>query len=170
MNKSQKIILTFAISVFSSFSSMASDHGRRVEYEFFDAQSTSFNLIKTREEVLAELAEAQRTGDIAISNGHEDSGTKLNELYPERYPAKANIAGKTRQQVLDELAEAQRTGDIVVNDGNANSGKKLNELYPERYPAKAAITSKTRQQVLDELVSAQRSGELNSRTVDKSAN
>jgi hypothetical protein len=113
MKKSQKIILTFAVSVFSSFSSMASDHGHSVEYEFFEAQSPSFTSSKTREEVLAELAEAQRTGDIVIGNGHEDSGKKLNELYPERYPAKAAITGKTRQQVLDELTEAQRKGDFT---------------------------------------------------------
>jgi hypothetical protein len=41
---------------------------------------------KTREQVKAELAEAQRTGDI-IADG--ESGKKLNELYPSRYP-KAN--------------------------------------------------------------------------------
>ena len=38
---------------------------------------------KTREQVKAELAEAQRTGDI-IADG--ESGKKLNELYPSRYP------------------------------------------------------------------------------------
>ena len=38
----------------------------------------------TREEVKAELREAQRTGNIV---GFDDSGKMLNELYPSRYPA-----------------------------------------------------------------------------------
>ena len=40
----------------------------------------------TREQVRAELREAQRTGNI-VAGG--ESGQKLNELYPNRYPAKA---------------------------------------------------------------------------------
>ncbi len=42
---------------------------------------------KTREQVKAELAEALRTGDI-VAGG--DSGMKLNELFPNRYPAKTS--------------------------------------------------------------------------------
>ncbi|MBS3911403.1 MAG: DUF4148 domain-containing protein [Hydrogenophaga sp.] len=41
---------------------------------------------KTRDQVRAELREAQRTGDI-VAGG--ESGQKLNELSPNRYPAKA---------------------------------------------------------------------------------
>ncbi|MBT3065646.1 DUF4148 domain-containing protein [Rhodoferax sp. U11-2br] len=108
---------------------------------------------KTRDQVRAELLEAQRTGNIQ-ANG--DSGKLLNELYPNQYPAKAVTQGKTRAQVLAELAEAQRTGDIVA-DGD--SGKLLNELYPSQYPAKAVTSSVTRAQVLAELEQAQRSGD-----------
>ncbi|HEY5580195.1 MAG TPA: DUF4148 domain-containing protein [Rhodoferax sp.] len=39
----------------------------------------------TREQVKAELAEAVRTGDIMAG---EESGLKLNELYPNRYLTK----------------------------------------------------------------------------------
>ena len=39
---------------------------------------------KTREQVKAELAEAIRTGDV-VADG--ESGKKLKELYPSRYPA-----------------------------------------------------------------------------------
>ncbi len=81
----------------------------------------------SREQVLAELADAQRTGDIVDAK----TGMKLNELNPSAYPAKAVAEGKTRDQVLAELTEAQRTGDIV----DAKSGKKLNELYPHLYPS-----------------------------------
>ena len=84
----------------------------------------------TRAQVLAELDDAQRTGDIIGSDG---SGKKLNELYPSLYPAKAAVQGTTRAQVLAELADAQRTGDIIGSD---DSGKKLNELHPSLYPAK----------------------------------
>lgn len=109
---------------------------------------------KTREQVRAELAEAQRTGDIVA---HGDSGKKLNELYPSRYPAPATVPGYTRAQVLAELAEAQRTGDVPAH---GDSGKKLNELYPSQYPAKQASAGVSRTQVLAELSEAQRRGEF----------
>jgi hypothetical protein len=49
---------------------------------------------KTRAQVRAELAEAQRTGDIVANN---ETGEKLNELYPQRY-AKA-LRGTTDMHV-----------------------------------------------------------------------
>ena len=82
----------------------------------------------TRAQVLAELAEAQRTGNIMDAQ----SGKMLNELHPNLYPAKAATPGLTREQVLAELAEAKRTGDILVTQGG--SVKKLNEFYPNAYP------------------------------------
>lgn len=86
---------------------------------------------KTREQVLAELVEAQRTGDIAAPGYY--GGKKLNEVFPDRYPQKVATAGKTREQVKSELAEAQRTGDIPAI--SYYGGKKLNEVFPERYKA-----------------------------------
>jgi D-alanyl-D-alanine carboxypeptidase len=80
----------------------------------------------TRAQVLAELAEAQRTGNIMDAQ----SGKMLNELHPNLYPAQAKAPGLTRAQVLAELAEAKRTGEIV----DAKSGKKLNELNPNQLP------------------------------------
>jgi len=108
---------------------------------------------KTRAQVLTELAQAQRSGDIVA---YGESGKKLNELYPSQYPAKPAVQGKTRAQVLTELVEAQRSGDIVAY---GESGKKLNELYPSQYPAKPAVQDHTRAQVLAELAQAKRSGE-----------
>lgn len=108
---------------------------------------------KTRDQVRAELADAQRTGDIYAN---DNSGKKLNELRPDLYPAKVVGQGKTRDQVRAELADAQRTGDILAF---GDSGQKLNELYPSQYPTKAAEQGKTREQVLAELVQAQHSGE-----------
>lgn len=84
---------------------------------------------KSRDQVRAELAEAQRTGHI-LADG--ETGQMLKDLYPHRYPAAAATQAHTREQVRAELAEAQRTGNIVAG---GESGKKLNELYPNRYPA-----------------------------------
>ena len=86
---------------------------------------------KTREQVKAELAEAIRTGDV-FARG--ESGLKLNELYPQRYPQAPAAVAATRAQVKAELAEAIRTGDMIAA---GESGLKLNEEFPQRYPAVA---------------------------------
>lgn len=62
--------------------------------------------------------------------GPGDSGLKLNELYPNQYPAAAKVAGKTRDQVKAKLVEAIRTGNIVAA---GESSLKENELHPQRY-------------------------------------
>jgi hypothetical protein len=109
---------------------------------------------KTREQVRAELAEAVRTGDMpAISM----TGQKLNELYPNQYPAKPLVTGKTREQVQGELAEAIRTGDMPAI---SLTGPKLNEAFPSRYPQKIAVAGKTREQVQAELAEAIRTGDM----------
>jgi hypothetical protein len=127
---------------------------------------------KTREQVRAELAEAQRTGDIAASKdmGSDEfasgAGHKLNELNPAAYPAKPAVVGKTREQVRAELAEAQRTGDIIArkdmgtDEYASGAGRKLNELFPAAYPAKPAVVSQTREEVRAELAEAQRTGDI----------
>jgi predicted RNase H-like HicB family nuclease len=80
---------------------------------------------KTREQVRAELAEAIRTGDMTFG----DADRKLNEIAPQRYPAKPAVVGKTRTQVRAEFEDAVRTGDIEVGE----LGLKLNESAPQRY-------------------------------------
>jgi Domain of unknown function (DUF4148) len=81
-------------------------------------------------------------------------GQKLNERFPDRYPAKQVQSTLTREQVKAELAEAQRTGDMVVGE----SGRKLNEISPDRYPITRAQSTLTREQVKAELAEALRSG------------
>ncbi len=88
--------------------------------------STSFADV-TREQVRVELAAAIRTGDI-LAGG--DSGLKLNEMYPERYPSKQARAGLTREQVQAELTEAIRTGDNLV--GGEISGK-CRDVHPNMH-------------------------------------
>jgi DNA-binding GntR family transcriptional regulator len=68
---------------------------------------------KTREQVKAELREAIRTGNVFATG---DSGLKLNEMYPHRYPQTTVGETKTREQVKAELAEALRSGTIVSGD------------------------------------------------------
>ena len=69
----------------------------------------------TRDQVKAELAEAQRTGNI-LADGQ--SGMKMNELFPGSYPAKAVTAqGKTRDQVKAELIQAIQAGTLPVYSG-----------------------------------------------------
>jgi hypothetical protein len=104
----------------------------------------------TREQVRAELGAAILSGDMASG----ESGLKLNELYPSRYPARQVQSTLTREQVKAELAAAVRSGDIVVGEGS----QKLNELYPGRYATKPAQSTITRAQVKSELVAALRTG------------
>ena len=92
---------------------------------------------KTREQVKAELTDAIRTGDV-LANG--ESGLKLNELYPRRYPRTPAAIGATRAQVEAELAEAIRTGNMIAS---GESGLRLNEEFPQRYAkARALYASK----------------------------
>ena len=86
--------------------------------------STSFAGV-SREQVKAELVQAIRNGDM-LADG--ESGLKLNEMYPDRYPAKQVQAGLTREQVKAELAEALRTGDFMVVGEELIA--KCNELHP----------------------------------------
>lgn len=112
---------SYASAIVLALSALAASHaiagGRGYQFSAADtAASVASN--KTRAEVLAELAEAQRTGDIAANIGN--SSKKLNELYPERYPAKPVAQGKTRAQVLAELAEAQLSGELVASENNGH--------------------------------------------------
>jgi len=66
---------------------------------------------KTREQVQAELAEANRDGTILSGDG-----TLWRDLGAPRR-ADTTLAGKTREQVRAELAEANRDGTILSGDG-----------------------------------------------------
>ena len=110
----------------------------------------------TRADVVAQYEEAVLTGDILAPG---DSGMKLNELYPNRYPKPTSMAPLTRDQVAADLQAAIRSGDVVAP---GESGMKMNELYPRRYPAAAgtAVAGKTRAQVRAETLDAIRTGDI----------
>jgi hypothetical protein len=95
MNRKYLSTLTLALAALAAGNALAADAAAA----------------KTRDQVRAELAEAQRTGDIVA---HGNSGQKLNELYPSQYPAKAVTQGNTREQVLAELAQAKRSGEYEI--------------------------------------------------------
>lgn len=139
MNRTSASILALSVAALSAGQALAADPAG-----------------KTRAEVQLELAQAIRTGDI-VSDNEAHAGKKLNEVFPQNYPAKFQAAGKTREQVLAEYAEAKRTGDISVTD---HRGRKLNEIVPGNYPAKAQVAGKTREQVKAELIEALRTGDI----------
>ena len=108
---------------------------------------------KTRADVIAEMAEAKRTGNVMASSQvaidfGSTTAAKLNEIFPSRYPAVASAPAKTRNEVRTELAEAQRTGDIPAD--NLESlvyagvpGQKLKDVHPTQYPVKARASALT---------------------------
>ncbi len=116
--------------------------------------ATDSGMPKTRAEVLMELEKAQRTGDIPAN---DESGLKLNEEFPERYPQKAKGPILTREQVRQDLIEAQQMGEIPAND---ESGLQLHELYPSRYPQQENGPRLSREQVNRELDRARKAGEI----------
>jgi len=107
----------------------------------------------TRAEVVAQYEAAVRSGDVLAPG---DSGRKMNELYPERYP-KAGTPALTRAEVVADLQAATRSGDVLAP---GDSGLKMNERYPQRYPAATAVAGKTRDQVRAETLAAIRTGDM----------
>ena len=105
---------SYAAIIAISLSALATGYAS-AEYAIPDTTPAVTTAGKTRDQVRAELVEAQRTGNIqAFGN----SGKNLNELYPNRYPAKAVAQGKTREQVLSELAQAQRSGEFTLQQNH----------------------------------------------------
>ena len=100
----------FAITLSTLAASYAS-----AEYAIPDTTPAVTTAGKTRDQVRAELVEAQRTGNI---QAYGNSGKNLNELYPNQYPAKVVAQGKTREQVLAELVQAQRSGEFTLQQNH----------------------------------------------------
>jgi len=119
------------------------------------ASASGANAQTTRAEVRAAYAEAVRTGDVMAPG---DSGLKLNELYPQRYPRAPAASGRTREEVKAELAQAVREGDVVAAGELELTAR---ELHPERYPAAQVVAlGKTRAQVKAETREAIATGDM----------
>ena len=107
---------------------------------------------KTREQVRAELAQAQRDGTL-IADGQ--TGATFRDLAPHRYAPATTVQAKTRADVRAEFEEARRNGELIA-DGQ--TGATYRDLAPHRFPAQDNALAKPREQVRDELAQARRSG------------
>lgn len=83
---------------------------------------------KTRDQVRAELAQAQRNGTL-IADGQ--TGATFRDLFPGSYMQPAASSSKTRDQVRADLMEAQRNGTLVA-DGQ--TGATFRSVFPGSYP------------------------------------
>jgi hypothetical protein len=117
-----------------------SGHTRRELFPTTCEQTTADKQVsgKTREQVKAELAEAQKNGTIVTSF----VAKQVRDIYPGNYPDTTGSAnqdgGKTREQVKAELAEAQKNGDIVVSF----AARPAHEVHPGEYPEAATDLAK----------------------------
>ncbi|MBW0172487.1 MAG: DUF4148 domain-containing protein [Hydrogenophaga sp.] len=84
---------------------------------------------KTRDQVRAELMEAQRNGTL-IADGQ--TGATFRDLNPGRYSAMPATSMKTRAEVQAELRDAWARGELVA-DGQ--TGATYRDLNPGRYSA-----------------------------------
>jgi hypothetical protein len=90
----------------------------------FAADMTS----KTREQVRAELAQAQRDGTL-IADGQ--TGATFRQMFPGSYMQPATMSTTSRDQVRADLMQAQRNGTLIA-DGQ--TGASFRDLNPSRYP------------------------------------
>jgi hypothetical protein len=107
----------------------------------------------TRDQVRAELAEAQRRGELPTIG---DLGRTPREISPDRYPARQAGAVLTRAEVVAELAQAHRNGDLPIGD----TGLTQYDIAPQNFPHRALAQGVTRAQVRAELSEAQRIGDI----------
>jgi hypothetical protein len=123
MKNSYASALVLALSALTGSYALAGQHN---SHEFLVSATDSVPSsapTKTRADVAAELVEARRTGNTVADAGSHGASLKLNELYPQRYPAQPAVQGKSRAQVLAELAEAQQKGEVVAATAYSHSVK-----------------------------------------------
>jgi predicted RNase H-like HicB family nuclease len=92
---------------------------------------------KTRAQVIAELKEAQRTGDILAPG---DEGLTEYQLNPRAFPPREAVAGKTREEVQAETKQAIHDGDIIQGE----SGLTERETFPQAYAYRNATDNGVR--------------------------
>jgi len=107
----------------------------------------------TRAQVRAELAQAQRNGDIEAPG---DLGRTSRELSPGHYPAAPVSPTLSRADVVAQLQEARRNGELTVGD----IGLTQYEIAPQDFPSRVAVQGKTREEVRAELAEAIRTGDI----------
>ena len=106
------------------------------------AQAPADNGQKTRQQVLAELAEAQRHGDMQAAGEFAQTAREQHAT-----------SSLTREQVRAEVLRASRHGTLLA------AGEQATDTAAPAALA-LAVAGKTRAQVKAELAEAQRNGEL----------
>ena len=86
---------------------------------------------RSRAAVLAELKEAQLTGDVLATG---EFAERLSDVRPQAYPARLVAEGKSREEVKAELREALRNGDVLAS---GEVGLPLNQVHPSQYAHRA---------------------------------
>lgn len=108
----------------------------------------------TRQQVLAELVNAQEQGDLFNAG---EFGQAKRDGSSSKDAARPGSPAITRAQVRAELATAVASGDLLSpGDGSQT----LREQTPSAFPSRPPVPSLTRQRVLAELEAARRSGDL----------
>jgi hypothetical protein len=107
----------------------------------------------TRAQVRADLAQAQRSGNIEAAG---ELGRTLREESPGRYPAASAASALTRADVVAQLQQARRNGELMVGD----TGLTQADLAPGNFPSRKVAPGKTREQVRAELADAVRTGDI----------
>jgi len=113
----------------------------------------------TREQVRAELMEAQRNGTL-IANG--ETGATFRDMNPGNYMAKPATPGLSRAEVQAAFEQARANGELVVSTEIGLTAKQLapgNYAAPKRVGAPVA-QGKTRAEVQAELSRAIANGTL----------
>lgn len=112
----------------------------------------------TREQVRAELMDAQRNGTL-IANG--ETGATFRDLNPGRYMTQKSPSGLSRSDVLAAYEQARITGELIAN---TEIGLTAKQLAPGNYATATtempAARGKTRAQVQAELARARTDGSL----------
>lgn len=98
----------------------------------------------TREQVRADLMEAQRNGTL-IANG--ETGATFRDMNPGNYMAKPATQGLSRTEVQAAFEQARAKGELIVS---TEIGLTAKQLAPGNYAA-PAVQGKTRAQVEAEL-------------------
>jgi Domain of unknown function (DUF4148) len=99
------------------------------------------SVAKTREQVRAELAEAQRNGTLLVDG---DQGIRVYQVTPrpaaqktaDKAAEKAVVVGKTRAEVLQELRDARANGTLIAN---SETGETYRDIDPRSYPPLAPV-------------------------------
>jgi hypothetical protein len=134
MNSAKFSAIVLAVAAIASGSAFAADGGL------------------TSAQVKAELAAAQRTGNV-IANS--ETGALAKDVSPNLYPAAYTTEGLSRAQVKAELTAAKVAGNVIAN---GETGQTVAQLNPAQFPV--TLSTKTRAEVKAELALAQRTGNI----------